>query len=84
MSALSSTPAPTGAAPAAAPDARKSAEPAIHIHTAFITYLKTRNDIAAKKYQIQEVDGLEYEIGAAESSVTPVQVISLEPAPFER
>jgi L-ascorbate metabolism protein UlaG (beta-lactamase superfamily) len=48
----------------------------------FLALLAERNQTAGASYQIQEIGGAEYDIWIDSAEVTPIQVISLEPAPF--
>jgi len=49
----------------------------------FLTRLAARNESAGTRYQVREIAGPGCDIRIAEANVTPVQVISLEPAPFD-
>jgi L-ascorbate metabolism protein UlaG (beta-lactamase superfamily) len=48
----------------------------------FLDHLAAQNETAGASYQVQEVGGAEYDIWIASADVTPIQVFSLEPAPF--
>jgi L-ascorbate metabolism protein UlaG (beta-lactamase superfamily) len=48
----------------------------------FLAHLAAQNETVGASYQVQEVGGAEYDIWIAGADVMPIQVISLEPAPF--
>ena len=48
----------------------------------FLTLLADRNQSAGASYQVQEIGDAEYDIWIDGAAVRPIQVISLEPAPF--
>jgi len=48
----------------------------------FLAHLAARNEGAGASYHIQEIGSAEYDIWIDGAEVTPIQVISLEPAPF--
>jgi L-ascorbate metabolism protein UlaG (beta-lactamase superfamily) len=48
----------------------------------FLALLADRNQTAGASYQIQEIGDAEYDIWIDGAEVTPIQIISLEPAPF--
>ncbi len=50
---------------------------------AFLDYLQARNEVAGKSYRVHRVGGARYALSDSEVGVAPVQVISLDPAPFE-
>ena len=48
----------------------------------FLDYLESQNQNAGKNYQIDRRKGAKYAISIADTSIVPIEVISLEPAPF--
>ena len=48
----------------------------------FLALIADRNQTAGTTYQVQEIGSAEYDIWIDGAEVTPIQVISLEPAPF--
>jgi L-ascorbate metabolism protein UlaG (beta-lactamase superfamily) len=48
----------------------------------FLALLANGNQTAGASYQVQEIGSAEYDIWIDGAEVTPIQVISLEPAPF--
>ncbi len=49
---------------------------------AFLALLEEQNETAGKAYRVQEIQRAKYSVSSSSTSVTPIQVISLEPAAF--
>ena len=50
----------------------------------FLSLLKKQNETPGKHYTFNEIEGPQYTLFAAGNEVSPVEVISLEPAPFSQ
>jgi L-ascorbate metabolism protein UlaG (beta-lactamase superfamily) len=51
---------------------------------AFLSLLEEQNEMAGKAYHVQEIQGARYSVATSSTAVTPIQVISLEPAAFSK
>ena len=49
---------------------------------AFLSLLEGQNETAGKTYHVQEIRSAKYSVSTTSTDVTPIQVISLEPAVF--
>ena len=51
---------------------------------AFLSFLERQNGTKGKQYQIKEIQSAKYSISNFHAGLTPIQVISLEPAPYSQ